>query len=197
MIVFRATVWTALLTAATLAAFPASAADKSDKPDPTATTYSGPKTASPSKLAFIDITVISEKYTAYKQAKADLEKRQNQAKQQVKSLEDRITKLQEDFKAKESLLTDKKKKEMQDQYDQLLQEYQRTGRQKTQELMQMEQEATQQILTEIKSTVKALAVQKNYDMVVDKNSVVYGADDLGVRFGDDITEEVVKILNKK
>ena len=60
-----------------------------------------------------------------------------------------------------------------------------------------ERDATQQILTEIKSTVKAMAVGKGYDLVVEKSNVIYGSDDLGVRFADDITDDVVKILNKK
>jgi outer membrane protein len=166
------------------------AADKGDAP-------AGPKTGGPAKMAFIDITQITEKYGEYKKAKEELEKRQEDAKKKLKSLEERIKKLEEDYKAKESMLKDDAKKKMQDQYQKLLEEYQKTGRASMAQLADLEASATQQILTEIKSTVKALAVQKNYELVVDKNAVLYGSDDLGVRFADDITDDVLKILNKK
>ena len=181
-----------LLAAAVLAvAGSAVAAEKSDAAP------AGPKTASPSKLAFIDISEITEKYAKYKNAKAELEKRQEAAKKELKTLEEKIKKFEEDYKAKEAMMKDEVKRKKQEEYEKLITDYRRKGQGAMEALGQLGASAEQEIMAEIRSTVKAVAVQKNYEMVVEKQSVLYGMDDLGVRFGDDLTEDVLKILNKK
>jgi outer membrane protein len=69
-------------------------------------------------------------------------------------------------------------------------DFQQAQSQFQQDVQTAQGKAMQQILAQIKSVVATIAAQKDYDLVVQKSSVVYAKDQY------DVTTEVIKALKK-
>jgi len=140
-------------------------------------------------VGYVDIEKVFNQYSGTKKAK---EKLQGELEKEQKKIEEKkaeILKLKDDLEKKASVLekskVDAKKMELQTKLEKL----QSDAMEIQQKLLGQEKEMTANIIEEIRVIVKKIAEEKKYEMVFEKNLLLYG--------GDDITPFVVKRMNEQ
>lgn len=93
----------------------------------------------------------------------------------------------DDLQAQKGVLSKDKFLEKQQKLNQQVQKLQDKIQSVSQDLSDKEQQMTKVILDQIRSVIKDVAQDRKYDFVYDKNSLLYG--------GDDITYQVIQRLD--
>jgi len=140
-------------------------------------------------VGYVDIEKVFNQYEGTKKAKEKLQGELEKEQKKIEEKKSEIIKLKEDLEKKASVLekskVDAKKAELQTKLEKL----QSDAMEIQQKLLGQEKEMTANIVEEIRVIVKKIAEEKKYDMVFEKNLLLYG--------GDDITPFVVKKMNEQ
>ncbi len=139
------------------------------------------------KIGYVDVLKIFSDYKKTKKYDKELEKKGEAAKKKleakleiVNGLKSKLSVVKEDEKDKEEANLVKEAKE----YDQLL-------RKADFDIRKERDEKMREILEDIDKIIKDYSEKNGFDLVVDERAVLYGAK------GMDITDEILKIANKK
>jgi outer membrane protein len=145
------------------------------------------------KIAVVDLQKALTGVDAGRKAKSSLEKEFNEKKKQLQGEEESIKKMSEDFKKQSLVLSDEAKAKKQGEIQERLMKYRELFGKSQMEIQNRERQLTEPIITKLKGIVEDLGTQNGYTIILEKN-------DTNVLFSqkkDDLTEEVIKIFNKK
>lgn len=143
------------------------------------------------KVAIVDVQSAILQTNEGKAAREKIEKEVAQKRQDLLNQQNSLKKLQEEFQAQQSVLSDGDKQTKQKEFQTKLQAFQQAQMNFEQESRQKEAAALQKIFQNIQTEVQKIAKQKSYDMVFDKSAAVL----LYANNTTDITPEVVSMYN--
>jgi outer membrane protein len=146
-------------------------------------------TALASKIGVVDTAKVVKEYDKTKDAQSRLEKEFEDKKVELKKMNDKLEKQQEELNAKKGIVAQKQfdsmKAKLEDDQDAFREKYkdvQATMGKKQRDVME-------NIVNDIKEVVAQIGKSDKYDLVLDKEVSLYG--------GEDITYKVLDLLNKK
>jgi outer membrane protein len=152
--------------------------------------------AGPLKLAHVDSKVVFDGYKETKDAQKEYDEQVSKWEQQAANMQKELAEMKERLDKQSLMLSPEKKKELeskflknQTEYQQFVQKiYGREG-----DLFQKNEEFSGPIIKKIKKTIREVAIQEGYDLVLDRaaGAVVYWKSD------NDLTQKVLDILNRE
>ena len=154
-------------------------------------TFATEKSLDHLKVAIVDVQSAILQTNEGKAAREKIEKEVTQKRQDLLNQQNNLKKLQEEFQAQQSVLSDADKQSKQKEFQTKLQAFQQAQMNFEQESRQKEAAALQKIFQNIQTEVQKIAKQKSYDMVFDKSAAVL----LYANNTTDITPEVVSLYN--
>lgn len=147
--------------------------------------------AQDSKVGYVEIKEI---FTGYKKAQTAQEsfKKEIEAEQKkITDMEASIKSLQAEFEKNKDILQPDEKSKQEAQLREKVQEFSGLWSKTNKSLDARRQELEEKILDEIKAEIKSYGKKLGYTAILDSRVVLYG------QAGTDITQEIIKELNKK
>jgi outer membrane protein len=142
------------------------------------------------KIAYVDISKIIQEAEAAQEAKKKLQGEYERKQAELKKMQDEILKMQDDFMSKVKFMSqqeaDKKKAEIEAKQNEFMQKL----RQAELEIQSLDAKLTQGVIEDIKKIVEKIAQREGYDIVLEKNQIIY------VKDADDITFRIIDEYNK-
>ena len=133
------------------------------------TMYHAPVSAD-QKLGYIDSQVLREKLPEFKDVQRKLERLEQQYTQEATDRQSKLLRMQEDFRKQELLMSEARKLEMQEQFDDSVRQLQEFTQQKlgpNGELFRKNLELSSPIFDKINSALEVLAKDEGYDFIFD------------------------------
>lgn len=145
------------------------------------------------RVALIDFQVAILQTEEGKAAKAKIEKELDSRKKELLSQQAELRKLEDDFEAKRSVLSESDKSAKTRDLQAKLMAFQRSQMALEQEVRQKEMQETQKIFQNLSELVQEYAKKNNFDLVFEKGAgaVLY------VARGSDITADIVTLYNQR
>lgn len=140
------------------------------------------------QVAYVDREEVFSAYDGTKKAKEKLQKELELEQKELEKERDAILAARKDLDKKRSVLDKKKAEEMEMDIAKKTQALQQKTMEIQQKLLSREKEMYAQILKEIRAIVVKIAKEKGYDYVFEKETMLFG--------GDDLTPFVTKEMNK-
>ena len=141
------------------------------------------------KIGIVDVKKVFTQYSGTKTAQQAMATEVKLKEAEVGVKEEKIKKLKQELKEKKLLMTDDVKKKKQQEIDSELQSLQEYVIRLKQSLQGKETDLVENIVIRIANVAKSMAGKKGYDVVLEKNAVFYG--------GEDITVEVIKAMEEQ
>lgn len=145
------------------------------------------------KIGVINIQKVITTIGEGKNVMTTLEKSFKAKQKEIKTEEDSIKKLQQDYQKQSSLLSDKAKANKENEIRQKIAKLQQKTMEAQKEIQKQEKQLKQPILEKLKPVIDEVSKSKNLAMTfeVSTSPVVYAQSQV------DITEEVIKAYDKK
>lgn len=149
------------------------------------------------KLGYIDSEVLREKLPEFKDVQRKLERLEQQYTQEATDRQSKLLRMQEDFRKQELLMSEARKLEMQEQFDDSVRQLQEFTQQKlgpNGELFRKNLELSSPIFDKINSALEVLAKDEGYDFIFDVaagGAIVYADPE---RYN--LTDELLKKLEE-
>ncbi len=145
------------------------------------------------RVALIDFQVAILQTEEGKSAKAKIEKELDSRKKELLSQQSELKKIEDDFEAKRSVLSEDEKSAKTRDLQTKLMAFQRSQMALEQEVRQKEMQETQKIFQNLSALVEEYAKKNNFDLVFEKGAgaVLY------VARGSDITADIVGLYNQR
>ena len=140
------------------------------------------------KIGYVDVAMVFDQYSETKKAKLALEKEIKSKQDAIQKMSDELKNLRQGLEAQQATLSADDKKTKLADIDGKAQDLQKFTEESEGDLTKKESDLTQGILAKIYAAVQAIGKDKGYTLILDKNSVIYGADSWN------ITDDVVKSL---
>ena len=128
------------------------------------------------KLGYIDSQVLREKLPEFKDVQRKLERLEQQYTQEATDRQSKLLRMQEDFRKQELLMSEARKVEMQEQFDDSVRQLQEFTQQKlgpNGELFRKNLELSSPIFDKINGALEVLAKEEGYDFIFDGGAIVY------------------------
>jgi outer membrane protein len=142
------------------------------------------------KIAYVDIAKVIQEAEAAQEAKKKLQGEYERKQAELKKMQDEILKMQDDFMSKVKFMSqqeaDKKKAEIEAKQNEFMQKL----RQAELEIQNLDAKLTQGVIEDIRKIVEKIAQKEGYDIVLEKNQIIY------VKDADDITFRIIDEYNK-
>jgi outer membrane protein len=142
------------------------------------------------KIGCVDPQRVLNECRAGKEAKGILDDLMKVRKRELQAKEDKIKNLQDEL-AKQLMLSDEAKAKRDAEIKLKTEEYRKSVKEVSQELYKREAELTEPILRDIKDAIERLGKEKGFSIILTKNDILYGADEL------DLTDKITKMLDEK
>ncbi len=139
------------------------------------------------KIGYVDIFKVFNDYEKTKDYDKKLEKKKNDVEKNLEAKKTVIEKLQN----KMSLLKENKKAKEEEKLKKEIQEYREVEREAFTDIKKERDEKMKNIVEDIDKIIEDYAKKNDFDLVVNSNAILYGAKTM------DITSQILKISNKK
>lgn len=139
------------------------------------------------RLGYVDIMQVFDEYSKTKDYDGELEKKSEVEQKKLDAEKEKIQKMQN----KLSLLKDSEQEKQREKIEDAIRDFKREERKIFIDLKKERDEKMKEIVTDITETIEEYAGQNNFDMVVNKNAILYGSNSM------DITKTILDIVNKK
>ncbi|MCK4519710.1 MAG: OmpH family outer membrane protein [Candidatus Omnitrophica bacterium] len=139
------------------------------------------------KIGYVDIFKVFNDYEKTKDYDKKLEKKKNDVEKNLEAKKTVIEKLQN----KMSLLKEDKKAKEEEKLKKEIQEYREVEREAFTDIKKERDEKMKNIVEDIDKIIEDYAKKNDFDLVVNSNAILYGAKTM------DITSQILKISNKK
>lgn len=140
------------------------------------------------KIAYVDVAKVFDEYKGTEKSKKDLERDFKLKQSEIEVERESIEKLKKEFDEQKLILSKEKANEKENEIQKKIKVLQKHADEAKLELVKKEKKLTDEIVNEIYGVVKEIATRESYNYVFEKNSLLFG--------GDNITDKVIKILNK-
>jgi outer membrane protein len=145
------------------------------------------------KIGYVDSERVSADYKAYAEAREKAEQLSKDYQQQAMTKQNELSKMVEDYKRQELLLSPERKAEMQAMLSKKDEEFQMFTEEvfgQTGKLAQKQMELVKPIIDKVMATIQKVAEAEDYDFVFDKASLPFA------KLKYDLTDKVLAELNK-
>jgi|GEM_PF-661038 len=143
------------------------------------------------KVGYVSLEMIFDQYKKTAESRDEFEKeRENQQKEIAKKQEE-LRKAQETYEKQKDILKPEEKKKTEEEIQKLQQEFYNFVGAANQKLDEKKSQLIEARLREIQDAIKEFAIKEKYDFILNSQAVFYGPE------GTDITEQIVKFLNKE
>ncbi|MGO9377702.1 MAG: OmpH family outer membrane protein [Dissulfurispiraceae bacterium] len=140
------------------------------------------------KIGLVDLNRAVNESAQGKKAKSELEAVIKQKQEALDEKGRALDKLKSDIDKQGSAMAAEAQKSKENDLERLTREYQRALAESQNEVRKKETELTGQIVKDLRETIKVVALEEKYDLIVDNNpALVFFADK-----GFDITDKVIK-----
>ena len=149
--------------------------------------------AADTRIAVVDLQKALQSVESGRKAKSTLEKEFNDKKKQLQAEEEAIKKMTEEFKKQSLVLSDDAKSRKQNEIQERLVKYRELFGKSQFDIQSRERQLTEPIILKLKGIVEDLGSKQGYTIILEKNenNVLFSLKK------DDLTEEVIKLFNKK
>lgn len=143
-------------------------------------------------IAHVDIRKALESVEAGKSAKGQLEKEVAAKQAELEKSKAALQKEAEAFEKRAAILNESAKAAKQGELQKKFMELQKAAQESQLELQKRDRDLTEPIVSELKSIIEAIAKEKNYSYVLEKNEsgIVYAS-------GNDLTPTVIEKFNQR
>ncbi len=142
------------------------------------------------KVGYVDMDRVFDEYTETQKASQELNKEINARRKEITKLENEITSLKEELNTQEALLSKEERLKRAQEINQKIFDLQKYVRDVEMDLARKEETMTKKLITAILSVIKKVGEKEEYTLILRKDSILYGGE------GMDLTDEVIKVLNK-
>jgi outer membrane protein len=142
-----------------------------------------------SKIALVDTAKVVKEYQRTKDAQTRLEKEFEDKKTELKKMNDKLEKQQQDLTTKKGVVSQKQYDALKSKFDDDQEGFRAKYKEIQNTFMKKQRDLMESIVGDIKEIVGQIAKSEKYEAVFDKEVLLYG--------GDDITYKVLDQLNKK
>jgi outer membrane protein len=160
-----------------------------------AATPTAPPTSGPARIAVIVFQQAVAQTNDFQRRFADLQKKYDPKRQQLKALNDEVTGLEKELQAKSATLSDAERATKAKQLDDKQKELKRTGEDAQSDFQQDMQQTFSAVAAKVAETVDSYAKDHGYSLVLDRDQqlpvVIYANE------STDITKAVVEAYNTK
>jgi len=143
------------------------------------------------KIGYVDIAEVFDQYEATDIATEKLRGDIEEKKKDIEKRREDINILTQKLETQATVINEKEKEKVKKEVEGKLKELKDITEKSNRELRQREKKLIRDILKDIEEVIKIYGKDNGYDLVLDKRQVLYGPE------GMDITEEIVKIINKR
>ncbi len=142
------------------------------------------------KLAYVDVQRALNECDAGKKAKGDFRARIESLETHLQKQQNEVQALKDELEKKGMLMKDDERRNLQDEYERKLRDFQRDYDDSKHELEQRDNEVTGAIVKDLARVIRSIGEREGFTMVMEKGSILWGTP------GIDITDEVIRDYNK-
>jgi outer membrane protein len=139
------------------------------------------------KIGYVDVALVFDSYNKTKDQDKALSAKSQEKQAQRDSIVNKIRNMKNEIE----LLSEKQREKKQEQIDQEIRKLQDFDREAKGMLQRERDDMVREILKEIDTTINNYAKKKDYTIILNSRVLIYAQEQ------DDITQEIVKILNSK
>ena len=143
------------------------------------------------KVGYVDMYRVFNEYIEAQKARQELNKEITARQKEFTKLENEITSLVEELNTQEALLSKEERRKRIKEINQKMLDLEKYKRDVNLDLARKEEARIRKLHTEISSAIKKVGEKEGYTLILEKNSILYDGGE-----GMDLTDEVIKILNK-
>lgn len=143
------------------------------------------------KIGYVDIKKVFENYEKAKKVQESFRKEVDEEQKNMDKLQEEIKKLQEEYEKKKDMLKPEERTKRENEIKNKIQEFSKRWTETKRKLDEKGNALEEQLFNEIKSVISEYAKKNGYLVVIDSRLILYGENSV------DITDEIIKILNKK
>lgn len=142
------------------------------------------------KIGYVDMQSVLLKSKAGRDAKAILDKEKEEKKLSLDKMKEEIEKLQADINRQSLVISEEKRKKMEDELAVKKQNFLKVLQDYEIELQKKDQEWTEKILKEVEKVIYKIGKTEGYDLILEKSAVLYAPE------AYDITDKVIREYDK-
>lgn len=142
------------------------------------------------KVGCVDMDRLFDEYTETQKASQELNKEIGARRNEIDKLEKEINSLRAELTTQEALLSKEERLKRAQEINQKILDLQKYVRDVEMDLARKEEAMTKKLITVIYNVVQEIGRREGYTLILRKDSILYGGE------GMDLTDEVIKILNK-
>ncbi|MBN1595363.1 OmpH family outer membrane protein [candidate division FCPU426 bacterium] len=150
----------------------------------------GLSTSAWSKVAVVDTAKVVKEYKKTQEAQTRLEKELEDKKNELKKMNEDLEKEKNDLDKQKGIVSEKKYEKMAEKFEGKQDIFREKYRETQNALMNKQRTLLEGIVNDVKTIVEEIAKKEKYDLVLDKETILYYN-------GDDITYKVLDRLNAK
>jgi outer membrane protein len=143
------------------------------------------------KIGYVDVKKIFDNYDEAKKTEEAFKKEVDEAQKNLDKLQEEVKKMQEDYEKKKGMMKPDEQTKKENELKVKIQELSKKWMETKQKLDDRGKELENQIFEDIKKAIADYAKKNGFSMVVDSRLILYGESAV------DLTNEVIKLLNKK
>ena len=142
------------------------------------------------KLAYVDIQRALNECDAGKKAKGEFRTRIENLESHLQKQQNDVQALKDELEKKGMLMKDDERRNLQDEYERKLRDFQRDYEDSKHELEQRDNEVTGAIVKDLARIIRTIGERDGFTLVMEKGSILWGTPAI------DITDEVIRDYNK-
>lgn len=144
-----------------------------------------------SKIGYVDIKKVFDNYEEAKKTEEKFKKEIDDAQKDLDKLQEEVKKMQDDYEKKKNMMKPEEQTKKENELKAKIQELSKKWIETKQKLDDRGKALENQIFEDIKKAIGDYAKKNGYSMVVDSRLILYGESAV------DLTDEIIKIINKK
>ncbi|MGB9642397.1 MAG: OmpH family outer membrane protein [Candidatus Ratteibacteria bacterium] len=143
------------------------------------------------KIGYVNLEMVFDQYKKTAESRTEFEKEKDSQQKEIAKKQEELRKAQESYEKQKDVLKPEEKKKTEEEIQKLQQEFYNFVGAANQKLDEKKNQLIEARLKEIQDAIKAFAIKEKYDFILNSQAVFYGPE------GTDITEQIVKFLNKE
>lgn len=143
------------------------------------------------KIGYVDLQKVFNGYKKAAESEATFKKEVEKEQKKINDLQNEIKKMQADYDKKKDLLKPDEKQKKEDELKMKIQEFTKEWSEVNKKLDSRRKELESQRLQEIRDAINEYGKKNGYAVILDKRALLYG------ETGNDLTNEIIKLLNSK
>lgn len=143
------------------------------------------------KVGYVNLELVFDQYSKTAESRNEFDKERESQQKEIAKKQEELRKAQELYEKQKDLLKPEEKKKSEEEIQRMQQDFYNFVGMANQKLEEKKNQLIEARLKEIQDAIKDFAIKEKYDFILNSQAVFYGPE------GSDITQQVVKFLNKE